>query len=107
MIRSDEKNDGTTTCIDLHQKTLCFSIVSHPAEAQVPNFTAQQKKAYKCKHKSTRGRRQRRTPLNPPPPVEGGTGVLFNGHGSGPQSGPYLDLRGFRFSGGPAHAADP
>ena len=64
MIRSDKKNDGTTTCIDLHQKTLCFSVVSHPAEAQVPNFTAQQKKAYKCKHKSTRGRRQRRTPLN-------------------------------------------
>ena len=30
-------------------------------------------------------------PLNPPPPVEGGTGVFFNGHGSGPESGPDLE----------------
>ena len=41
-------NDGTTIFIDFHkkhQKTLCFSVVSHPAEAQVPIFTAQMKKA--------------------------------------------------------------
>lgn len=29
-----------------------------------------------------RGRRQRRKPVNPPPPVKGGTGVFFNRHGS-------------------------
>ena len=29
--------------------------------------------------------------MYPPPPVEGGTGVFFNGHGSGPESGPYLE----------------
>ena len=44
-------------------------------------------------------------PLNPPPPVEGGTGVFFNGHGSGPESGQIL--RGFRLSGGPASATGP
>ena len=36
-------------------------------------------------------RRTARSGLNPPPPVEGGTGVFFNGHGSGPESGPYLE----------------
>ena len=46
-------NDSTTIFIDFHkkqQKTLCFSVVSHPADAQVPIFTAQMKKASKkCK----------------------------------------------------------
>ena len=37
-------NDSTTIFIDFHKKhakTLCFSVVSRPAEAQVPIFTAQ------------------------------------------------------------------
>ena len=34
------------------QKTFCFSVVSHPAEAQVPIFTAQMKKASKKCQKS-------------------------------------------------------
>ena len=34
------------------QKTLCFSVVSRPAEAQVPIFTAQMKKASKKSQKS-------------------------------------------------------
>ena len=41
-------NDSTTIFIDFHKKhpkTLCFSVVSRPAEAQVPIFTAQMKKA--------------------------------------------------------------
>ena len=48
-------NDSTTIFIDFHKKTkktLCFSVVSHPADAQVPIFTAQMKKASKkCKKK--------------------------------------------------------
>jgi len=35
-------NDSTTIFIDVHktrEKTLCFSVVSHPAEAQVSIFT--------------------------------------------------------------------
>ena len=51
-----------------------------------------------------KGSAARAKPLNPPPPVEGGTGVFFNGHGSGP--GPYLEML-FRLSGGPAPSADP
>ena len=35
-------------------------------------------------------RRTARSGLNPRP-VEGGTGVFFNGHGSGLESGPYLE----------------
>ena len=49
-------NDSTTIFIDFHkkhQKTLCFSVVSRPAEAQVPIFTAQMKKASKKRQKST------------------------------------------------------
>ena len=41
-------NDSTTIFIDFHNKhqnTLCSSVVSHPAEAQVPIFTAQMKRA--------------------------------------------------------------
>ena len=41
-------NDSTTIFIDVHKKhpkTLCFSVVSRPAKAQVPIFTAQMKKA--------------------------------------------------------------
>ena len=48
-------NDSTTIFIDFHKKhpkTLCFSVVSRPAEAQVPIFTAQMKKASK-KHQKT------------------------------------------------------
>ena len=48
-------NDSTTIFIDFHktkQKTLCFSVVSHPAEAQVPIFTAQMKKVSKKRQKS-------------------------------------------------------
>ena len=47
-------NDSTTIFIEFHkktQKTLCFSVVSRPAEAQVPNFTAQMKKASKKNQK--------------------------------------------------------
>ena len=48
-------NDSTTIFIDFHKKhpnTLCFSVVSRPAEAQVPIFTAQMKNASKkCKKK--------------------------------------------------------
>ena len=43
-------NDSTTIFIDFHKKhpnTLSFSVVSRPAEAQVPIFTAQMKKASK------------------------------------------------------------
>ena len=43
-------DDSTTMFIDFpkkNQKTLCFSVVSRPAEAQVPIFTAQMKKASK------------------------------------------------------------
>ena len=42
--------ESTTIFIDFHKrhaKTLCFSVVSRPAEAQVPIFTAQMKKASK------------------------------------------------------------
>ena len=48
-------NDSTTIFIDFHKKhpkTLCFSVVSRPAEAQVPIFTAQMKKASKKRQKS-------------------------------------------------------
>ena len=41
-------DDSTTIFIDFHKKhpkTLCFSVVSRPAEAQVPIFTGQMKKA--------------------------------------------------------------
>ena len=34
------------------KKTMCFSVVSHPAEAQVPIFTAQMKKASKKRQTS-------------------------------------------------------
>ena len=43
-------NDSTTIFIDFHKnikKTLCCSVVSHPADAQVPIFTAQMKKGSK------------------------------------------------------------
>ena len=49
-------NDSTTIFIDVHtklQKILCFSVVSRPAEAQVPIFTAQMKKASTKCQKST------------------------------------------------------
>ena len=49
-------NDSTTIFIDFHKKhpkTLCFSVVSRPAEAQVPIFTAQMKKASKKCQKNT------------------------------------------------------
>ena len=49
-------NDSTTIFIDFHKKhpkTLCFSVVSRPAEAQVPIFTGQMKKASKKRQKST------------------------------------------------------
>ena len=49
-------NDSTTIFIDFHKKhpkTLCFSVVSRPAEAQVPIFTGQMKKASKKCQKST------------------------------------------------------
>ena len=48
-------NDSTTIFIDFHKnhpKTLCFSVVSRPAEAQVPIFTGQMKKASKKRQKS-------------------------------------------------------
>ena len=48
-------NDSTTIFIDFHKKhpkTLCFSVVSRPAEAQVPIFTAQMKKASKKHQKN-------------------------------------------------------
>ena len=48
-------NDSTTIFIDVHNKhknTLCFSLVSRPAEAQVPIFTAQMKKASKKRQKA-------------------------------------------------------
>ena len=48
-------DDSTTIFIDVHKKhpkTLCFSVVSRPAEAQVPIFTAQMKKASKKCQKS-------------------------------------------------------
>ena len=48
-------DDSTTIFIDVlkkHQKTLCFSVVSRPAEAQVPIFTGQMKKASKKRQKS-------------------------------------------------------
>merc|ERR1712023_249583 len=48
-------NDSTTIFIDFHKKhpkTLCFSVVSRPAEAQVPIFTGQMKKASKKCQKS-------------------------------------------------------
>ena len=60
--RADERaagtilNDSTTIFIDFHKKTkktLCFSVVSHPADAQVPIFTAQMKKASKKCQKTT------------------------------------------------------
>ena len=35
------------------KNTLCFSVVSHPAEAQVPIFTAQMKKASKKQQKNS------------------------------------------------------
>ena len=40
-------NDSTTIFINFHKKTSGFSVVSHPAELQVPIFTAQMKKASK------------------------------------------------------------
>ena len=43
-------NESTTIFIVFHKKqqnTLCFSVVSHPADAQVPIFTAQMKKGSK------------------------------------------------------------
>ena len=49
-------NDSTTIFIDFHKKhpkTLCFSVVSRPAEAQVPIFTAQMKKASKKRQKNS------------------------------------------------------
>ena len=49
-------NDSTTIFIDFHKKTkktLCFSVVSHPADAQVPIFTAQMKKGSKKCQKNT------------------------------------------------------
>ena len=49
-------NDSTTIFIDFHKKhpkTRCFSVVSRPAEAQVPIFTAQMKKASKKCQKNT------------------------------------------------------
>ena len=49
-------NDSTTIFIDFHKKhpkTLCFSVVSRPAGAQVPIFTAQMKKASKKHQKTT------------------------------------------------------
>ena len=48
-------NESTTVFIDVHkkhQKTICFSIVSRPAEAQLPIFTGQMKKASKKRQKS-------------------------------------------------------
>ena len=48
-------DDSTTIFIDFHKKhpkTLCFSVVSRPAEAQVPIFTAQMIKASKKCQKS-------------------------------------------------------
>ena len=47
--------DSTTIFIDFHKtqpKTRCFSVVSRPAEAQVPIFTAQMKKASKKRQKT-------------------------------------------------------
>ena len=44
-------------------------------------------------------------PLNPPPPVEGGTGVCLMV--SRKRVLQILILRGARLSGGAAHAADP
>ena len=49
-------NDSTTIFIDFHKKhpkTLCFSVVSHPAGAQVPIFIAKMKNASKKDAKST------------------------------------------------------
>ena len=49
-------NDSITIFIDFHKKhakTLCFSVVSRPAEAQLPIFTGQMKKASKKRQKST------------------------------------------------------
>ena len=45
----DNLNDSITIFIDFHkkQKTMCFSVVSHPTDAQVLIFTAQMKKASK------------------------------------------------------------
>ena len=48
-------NDSTTIFIDVHKKhskTLCFSVVSRPAEAQLPIFTGQMKKVSKKRQKS-------------------------------------------------------
>ena len=49
-------NDGTTIFIDVHnkhQKTLCFSVVSHPAEPQVSIFIAKVKTWLRKHAKST------------------------------------------------------
>ena len=49
-------NDSTTIFIDFHKKhpkKVCFSVVSRPAEAQVPIFTGQMKKASKKCQKNT------------------------------------------------------
>ena len=48
-------NNSTRIFIDFQEKqqNTCFSVVSHPAEAQVPIFTAQMKKASKKCQKST------------------------------------------------------
>ena len=48
-------DDSTTIFIYFHKKhpkTLCFSVVSRPAEAQLPIFTGQMKKASKKRQKS-------------------------------------------------------
>ena len=50
-------NDITTIFIDFHkqqQKSLCFSVVSHPTEAQVPIFTTQMKNVSKKRQKALR-----------------------------------------------------
>ena len=61
-------NDSTTIFIDVHKKhpkTLCFSVVSRPAGAQVPIFIAKMKNASKKDAKSNgfltfRNRRSRK-----------------------------------------------
>ena len=50
QAKMPEMSDSTTIFIDFHKKhpkTLCSSVVSRPAGAQVPIFTAQMKKASK------------------------------------------------------------
>ena len=48
-------DESTTILIEFlkkHPKTVCFSVVSRPAEAQLPIFTGQMKKASKKRQKS-------------------------------------------------------